>query len=62
MLFFRDGCSRTGLFLVFANLLEQLNSTGNKCIDVFRTVKDLRDLRPGTVDTLVKKFVTERMY
>ena len=50
---FRDGASRTGLFLVLANLIEQINNTNT--LDVFRTVKDLRNMRPGAVNSLVRQ-------
>ena len=50
--FYRDGKSRTGLFLALANLIEQTKHSDT--VDVFRTVKDLRDMRPGSIDSLVR--------
>ena len=50
--FYRDGKSRTGLFLVLANLIEQTKLSNS--VDVFRTVKDLRDMRPESIDSLVR--------
>ena len=48
---YRDGCCRTGLFLSFANLFEQIKR--NETCDVFRTVKDLREMRSGMMESLV---------
>nr|XP_039259555.1 uncharacterized protein LOC120336013 [Styela clava] len=45
-----DGAGRTGSYCAIINLIERLKCESN--IDVFRTVKDLRDCRPGMVQTL----------
>nr|XP_039259065.1 receptor-type tyrosine-protein phosphatase alpha-like [Styela clava] len=45
-----DGAGRTGSYCAIINLIERLKCERN--IDVFRTVKDLRDCRPGMVQTL----------
>uniref|UniRef100_H2ZAR3 Tyrosine-protein phosphatase non-receptor type 20 n=1 Tax=Ciona savignyi TaxID=51511 RepID=H2ZAR3_CIOSA len=42
-----DGAGRTGVLISVANLVERIKSE-NK-LDVFRTVKDLRDMRPKMV-------------
>ena len=54
---FRDGCSETGLFLAVANLIEQVKSE-NK-IDIFRTIKDLRDYKPTLFNKLVSFILTK---
>ncbi|XP_039268450.2 uncharacterized protein LOC120343362 [Styela clava] len=46
----RDGAGRTGTFCAVANLVERLKNEDR--IDIFRTVKDLRDMRPLMVRTL----------
>ncbi|CAK8674403.1 unnamed protein product [Clavelina lepadiformis] len=46
----RDGCTRTGTFIALVNLVERLKSENR--IDVFRTIKDLRDMRPNMVNNL----------
>ncbi|CAK8674408.1 unnamed protein product [Clavelina lepadiformis] len=46
----RDGCTRTGTFIALLNLVERLKSENR--IDVFRTIKDLRDMRPNMVNNL----------
>ncbi|XP_077975279.1 receptor-type tyrosine-protein phosphatase mu-like [Styela clava] len=45
-----DGAGRTGSYCAIVNLIERMKCESN--IDVFRTVKDLRDCRPGMVQTL----------
>nr|XP_039259063.1 receptor-type tyrosine-protein phosphatase alpha-like [Styela clava] len=45
-----DGAGRTGSYCAIINLIERLKCESN--IDVFRAVKDLRDCRPGMVQTL----------
>nr|XP_039259062.1 uncharacterized protein LOC120335592 [Styela clava] len=45
-----DGAGRTGVFCAIVNLIARVKNE-NK-IDVFRAVKDLRDCRPGMVQTL----------
>nr|XP_039259553.1 receptor-type tyrosine-protein phosphatase delta-like [Styela clava] len=45
-----DGAGRTGTFCAIFNLLERLQCENR--VDVFRTVKDLRDCRPGMVQSL----------
>jgi len=47
----RDGCSKTGTVITSLNVLERCKSQ-NK-VDMFRTVKDLRDMRPNMVNNLV---------
>uniref|UniRef100_H2ZB41 protein-tyrosine-phosphatase n=1 Tax=Ciona savignyi TaxID=51511 RepID=H2ZB41_CIOSA len=42
-----DGAGRTGVLISVANLVERIKSENR--IDVFRTVKDLRDMRPKMV-------------
>ena len=54
----RDGKSRTGLFLALANLIEQTKHSDT--VDVFRTVKDLRDMRPGSINSLVNKIYIQK--
>nr|CAB3262200.1 uncharacterized protein LOC100178651 [Phallusia mammillata] len=45
-----DGSNRCGLFLAALKLVQTAQSrTGN--VDIFRTVKDLRDVRPGMVSS-----------
>nr|CAB3265296.1 receptor-type tyrosine-protein phosphatase epsilon-like [Phallusia mammillata] len=43
-----NGSTRTGTFIALVNILERLKA--QKRVDVFRTVKDLRDMRPNMVD------------
>nr|CAB3265291.1 receptor-type tyrosine-protein phosphatase epsilon-like [Phallusia mammillata] len=43
-----NGSTRTGTFIALVNILERLKAL--KRVDVFRTVKDLRDMRPNMVD------------
>nr|XP_039259572.1 receptor-type tyrosine-protein phosphatase mu-like [Styela clava] len=45
-----DGLGRTGVFCTILNVIDRLKYEGR--IDIFRTVKDLRDNRPGVVKTL----------
>nr|XP_039259557.1 receptor-type tyrosine-protein phosphatase epsilon-like [Styela clava] len=45
-----DGAGRTGTFCAILNLIERLKCENR--VDVFRIVKDLRDCRPGMVQTL----------
>ncbi|XP_077975703.1 receptor-type tyrosine-protein phosphatase alpha-like [Styela clava] len=45
-----DGAGRTGTFCTILNLIERLKCENR--VDVFRTVKDLRDCRPEMVQTL----------
>ena len=49
--FCRNGCSNTGTLIAIINLLENLKVQNE--VDVLRTVKDLRDMRPNMVDKLV---------
>ncbi|XP_078486288.1 receptor-type tyrosine-protein phosphatase epsilon-like, partial [Ciona intestinalis] len=51
-----DGSGRTGTFLAIINVIERIKNENQ--IDVFRTVKDLRDSRPGMVSNLQQyKFI-----
>nr|CAB3265289.1 receptor-type tyrosine-protein phosphatase epsilon-like [Phallusia mammillata] len=43
-----NGSTRTGTFIALVSILERLKAL--KRVDVFRTVKDLRDMRPNMVD------------
>ncbi|CAK8679923.1 unnamed protein product [Clavelina lepadiformis] len=45
-----NGHTRTGTFIAISNLVERLKSENR--IDVFRTVKDLRDICPNMVNSL----------
>ncbi|XP_077969700.1 uncharacterized protein LOC120330702 isoform X2 [Styela clava] len=45
-----DGSGRTGTFCAISNLIERLKNENR--VDVFRTVKDLRDQRPMMVRTV----------
>nr|XP_039258538.1 receptor-type tyrosine-protein phosphatase epsilon-like [Styela clava] len=45
-----DGIGRTGVFCAAVNLIERLKCENR--VDVFRTVKDLRDGRPNMVENL----------
>nr|XP_039258287.1 receptor-type tyrosine-protein phosphatase alpha-like [Styela clava] len=45
-----DGIGRTGVFCATVNLIDRLKCENR--VDVFRTVKDLRDGRPNMVETL----------
>lgn len=47
-----DGLGKTGVFIAVANLTKRLEAENR--IDVFRTVKDLRDIRPGMVKTVAQ--------
>ena len=47
----RHGYNKTGVLLAVAMLVERIKS--ERKIDVFRTVKDLRDHRPGMINELV---------
>uniref|UniRef100_F6WY52 protein-tyrosine-phosphatase n=1 Tax=Ciona intestinalis TaxID=7719 RepID=F6WY52_CIOIN len=52
----RDGSGRTGTFLAIINVIERIKNENQ--IDVFRTVKDLRDSRPEMVSNLQQyKFI-----
>ncbi|XP_076800964.1 uncharacterized protein LOC143445615 [Clavelina lepadiformis] len=46
----RDGSSQAGTFCAIANLLDRLKYESK--VDVFRTVKDIRDLRQGAVGNI----------
>ncbi|XP_076799411.1 tyrosine-protein phosphatase Lar-like isoform X1 [Clavelina lepadiformis] len=46
----RDGIGRTGVFCALMNLIERLKAEHR--IDVFRAVKDLRDMKPGMVPSV----------
>ncbi|XP_076800966.1 uncharacterized protein LOC143445616 isoform X2 [Clavelina lepadiformis] len=46
----RDGSSQAGAFCAIINLVERLKN--ENCVDVFRTVKDIRDLRQGAVGNI----------
>jgi len=48
---FSDGAGRTGVFCAVLNLVERLLQ--EKRIDVFRSVKDVRDYRQNMVRTVV---------
>ena len=54
---FSDGAGRTGVFCSLINLIQRLKCE-NK-IDVFRTVKDLRDCRPCMVRTAVRSILQD---
>ena len=51
LLIFRDGLSETGVFLAIAVMIERIRF--EKKVDVFRTVKDLRDYRPRMINDFV---------
>ena len=46
-----DGAGRTGAFCVIADSINRLKYENS--IDIFRAAKDLRDFRPGMIQTLV---------
>ncbi|CAK8678007.1 unnamed protein product [Clavelina lepadiformis] len=46
----RDGSSQAGVFCAVSNLVERLKN--ENCVDVFRTVKDIRDLRQGAIGNI----------
>ncbi|XP_076800967.1 receptor-type tyrosine-protein phosphatase epsilon-like [Clavelina lepadiformis] len=46
----RDGSSQAGTFCAISNLVDRLKN--ENCVDVFRTVKDIRDLRQGAVGNI----------
>lgn len=48
---FSDGSGRTGTFIAISNLIERLKNENR--VDIFRMAKDLRDLRPGMIETAV---------
>ena len=47
---YRDGSSQAGTFCAISNLVDRLKN--ENCVDVFRTVKDIRDLRQGAVGNI----------
>ncbi|XP_078489933.1 uncharacterized protein LOC144746766 isoform X2 [Ciona intestinalis] len=60
MIFCSDGINRSGAFVALINLMERVNIEGS--IDIFRTVKDLRDMRIGMVSIeLLYKFLHNTM-
>ncbi|CAK8674406.1 unnamed protein product [Clavelina lepadiformis] len=54
IIYCRDGCIRTGTFIAVLNLIERLKSENR--IDVFRTIKDLRDMRENMVNNLITTY------
>jgi len=67
---FRDGSDQTGVLCAVSNVIEQIKCESK--VDVFRAVKDVRELRMGAVGsfeeyklcyTLIKEFIaTSRFY
>jgi len=48
---FRNGWTKTGTFFAVASILDRMRT--KQRVDVLRTVKDLRDMRPHMVDNQV---------
>lgn len=48
---FRDGCSRSGVICTVIRAIDQIKTQNH--VDVFRAIKDLRDMRPNMVNSFV---------
>lgn len=50
--FFSAGIGRTGMFIALSNVIEQVKT--HDVVDIYSTVKAMRQQRPGMVHTKVK--------